>query len=95
MEDESTYNKLVDAESSCMKRLLKPKQQIEKITMWPDVSGNVTPLYLSKKSQYYLKGFGWYDALRPKNPEDIFIYPKEMEQLMNTEEIKRRNVRKQ
>ena len=95
MEDDSTYNKLVDAESSYMKILLKPKQQIEKITMWPDVSGNVTPLYLSKKSQYYLKGFGWYDALRPKNPEDIFIYPKEMEQLMNTEEIKRRNVRKQ
>ena len=95
MEDDSTYNKLVDAESSYMKILLKPKQQIEKITMWPDVSGNVTPLYLSKKSQYYLKGFGWYDTLRPKNPEDIFIYPKEMEQLMNTEEIKRRNVRKQ
>lgn len=95
MEDDSTYNKLVDAESSYMTVLLKPKQQIDKITMWPDVSGNVTPLYLSKKSQYYLKGFGWYDALRPKDPDDIFVYPEEMRQLLNSEEIRRRSVKKQ
>ena len=95
MEDDSTYNKLVDAESSYMTVLLKPKQQIDKITMWPEVSGNVTPLYLSKKSQYYLKGFGWYDALRPKDPDDIFVYPEEMRQLLNSEEIRRRSVKKQ
>ena len=75
--------------------LLKPKQEIDKITMWPDVNGNVTPLYLSKRSQYYLKGFGWYDALRPKEPDDIFIYPEEeMRKLMGTEMAKRRSVKK-
>ena len=95
MEEDSTYNKLVDAESSYMTILLKPKQEIDKITMWPDVNGNVTPLYLSKRSQYYLKGFGWYDALRPKEPDDIFIYPEEeMRKLMGTEMAKRRSVKK-
>ena len=83
MEEDSTYNKLVDAESSYMIVLLKPKQEVDKITMWPEVTGNVTPLYLAKKSQYYLDGFAWYDVLRPKSPEDIFIIPKEMEELFN------------
>ena len=83
MEEDSTYNKLVDAESSYMIVLLKPQQEIDKITMWPEVTGNVTPLYLAKKSQYYLAGFAWYDVLRPKSPDDIFVIPKEMEELFN------------
>ena len=83
MEEDSTYNKLVNAESSYMTVLLKPKQEVEKITMWPEVTGNVTPLYLTKKSQYYLDGFAWYDVLRPKSPDDIFVIPKEMEELFN------------
>ena len=84
MEEDSTYNKLVDAESSYMIVLLKPQQEIDKITMWPEVTGNVTPLYLAKKSQYYLAGFAWYDVLRPKSTDDIFIIPKEMEELFNS-----------
>lgn len=82
-EEDSTYNKLVDAESSDMVILLKPKQEIDKITMWPEVTGNVTPLYLARRTQYYLPGFAWYDILRPKNPEDIFVIPKEMQELFN------------
>lgn len=94
MENDSTYNKLVDAESSYMKILLKPKQEIDKITMWPEVTGNVTPLYLAKKSQYYLKDFGWYETLRPKDPDDIFNYPDEMDVLMNTAEKQKRRMKK-
>ena len=90
MEEDSTYNKLVDAESSYMILLLKPKQEIDKITMWPEVTGNVTPLYLAKKSQYYLAGFAWYDVLRPKSPDDIFVVPKEMEELFNAPTNNRR-----
>ncbi len=90
MEEDSTYNKLVDAESSYMILLLKPKQEIDKITMWPEVTGNVTPLYLAKKSQYYLAGFAWYDVLRPQSPDDIFIIPKEMEELFNAPTNNRR-----
>lgn len=93
-ENDSTYNKLVDAESSYMKILLKPKQEIDKITMWPEVSGNVTPLYLAKRSQYFLKDFGWYETLRPKDPDDIFNYPEEMSTLLDKAEKKSRRVKK-
>lgn len=94
MEEDSTYNKLVDAESSYMIITLKPKQEVDKVTMWPDVNGNVTPLYLTKRTQYYLKDFGWYETLRPKDPDDIFIYPKDMNVLLKSAEKSKRKVRK-
>ena len=94
MENDSTYNKVVDAESSYMIVKLKPKQEVDQINMWPDVSGNVTPLYLSKRSQYYLKDFGWYETLRPTGPDDIFNYPRDMERFMSTETKQKRRVKK-
>ena len=80
-ENDSTYNKVVNAESSYLKIDLKPKQEIDKITMWPEVTGNVTPLYLAKKSQLYLDSFNWYGSLRPVDPDDIFNVSDEMRQL--------------
>ena len=71
-EDDSTYNKMVNAESSYLRVLLKPKQEVEKITMWPEVSGKVTPLFLTRRSQLYLPQFKWYDEYRPKSPDDIY-----------------------
>lgn len=65
MENDSTYNKLVDAESSYMTVELR-ERQIDKIKMWPEVSGNTTPIFLVKKVQKYLPGFQWLDAIRPK-----------------------------
>lgn len=65
MENDSTFNKLVDAESSYMTVDLQNKQ-VEKIKMWPEVTGNTTPLFLVKKAQMYLPGFRWLDAIRPK-----------------------------
>lgn len=65
MENDSTYNKLVDAESSYMTVDLKDRQ-VEKIKMWPEVTGNTTPLFLVKKAQKYLPNFLWLDAIRPK-----------------------------
>ena len=52
--------------------------------MWPDVDGTVTPLYLAKKSIYYLPQFKWYEALRPKDKDDIFNVPPEMEALLKS-----------
>lgn len=83
MENDSTYNKFVTAEGSYLKMLLKPKQEIEKISMWPKPVGKSVPLYMAKKNQLYLIGFKWYDAIRPKNQDDIFIIPKEMEELLS------------
>lgn len=65
MENDSTYNKLVDAESSHMTVDMKDRK-IEKIKMWPEVTGNTTPLFLVKKAQKYLPNFTWLEAIRPK-----------------------------
>lgn len=85
MEKDSTYNKLVNAEGSFLIVKIK-ERQMEKMNLWPDVTGKVTPIYLAKKSQYYLKGFTWYDAIRPKNRDDIFVIPEEMKNLLSSPE---------
>ncbi len=68
MENDSSFNKLVDAESSYMTVDLKDRQ-IEKIKMWPEVTGNTTPIFMVKRAQKYLPGFRWLDAIRPKRTE--------------------------
>jgi hypothetical protein len=81
-ENDSTYNKIVNTESSFLRALFNDGK-IEKMHMWPEVTGTVTPLYLAKKSIYYLSNFKWYESLRPKDKDDIFNVPKEMEELLN------------
>lgn len=71
-ENDSTYNKFVRAESSFLSLDMKPKQEIERIAMWPEVTGSVIPLYIAKSSQLYLDGFVWYEQYRPHKPDDIF-----------------------
>ena len=67
-----------------MRLNLKPKQEVDRITMWPEVSGKVTPLYLAKKADMYLPQFKWYDALRPKSPDDIYDVSDELKSLMKS-----------
>lgn len=50
--------------------------------MWPQTTGAVTPLFLAKRSLYYLPKFKWYEDMRPLSPGDIFIVPAAMEELM-------------
>lgn len=85
MENDSTYNKLVNAEGSFLTVDLK-EQKMDRLRLWPDVTGKVTPIYLSKKSQYYLKGFQWHDDIRPKDKYDIFDTPKAMDEYINSPE---------
>ena len=93
-ENDSTYNKMINAEASYLKLNLKPKQEVDKISMWPEVSGKVAPLYLVKKSELFLPEFVWYDNLRPKKPEDIYEVSNEMKQLMLSPEKSSRRTRK-
>lgn len=65
MENDSSFNKLVDAESSYMIVDMRDRQ-MEKIKMWPEVTGNTTPLFLVKRAQKYLPQFQWLEAIRPK-----------------------------
>jgi len=83
-EKDSTYNKMVDAVSSYLRLNMKPKQEVDKVVMWPEVSGKVTPLYLAKRSQLYLPQFKWYDALRPKSPDDIYDVSEELKQMVQS-----------
>lgn len=85
MEQDSTYNKCVRTESGFLSIDLKSRQEVEKIKLWPEVNGTVTPLFAIKKSQLYLeKAFKWFDDLRPKNPDDIFNISDEMKTMINS-----------
>ncbi|MDE6010451.1 MAG: hypothetical protein K2F87_03255, partial [Muribaculaceae bacterium] len=65
MEQDSTYNRLVDAESSFLEVDLLDGS-LRRLKMWPEVTGNVTPLFMVKNSQKYLPKARWLDVLRPK-----------------------------
>ena len=52
------------------------------MNMSPASNGTVTPLYLARRSQLLLPKFEWYAPLRPTSPLDVFVVPKEMEELM-------------
>lgn len=89
MEEDSTYNRLVNAESSYMTIDLTNKS-MDKLKMWPEVSGTVTPLFMIKNSQKRLQGFVPHFNLRPERewygdrirwadnlgelPEDLELY---------------------
>lgn len=80
MENDSTYNKFVFAESSYMDAFFNGND-IEHLVMWPETTGKATPLYLAKRSAYYLPAFRWFGPLRPMSPDEIFEYPPEMADL--------------
>lgn len=85
MEEDSTYNKLVTTESSFLVLKLKPKQEMEKLTMWPDVTGDAIPLFLAKRPNLYLLGFKWHGNIRPQGPDDIYNVSEEMREMLNSE----------
>lgn len=64
-ENDSSYNKLVNVESSFM-NIDMEDGKIKHLKMWPEVSGTVTPLFEVKSHQQFIDGFRWLDMLRPK-----------------------------
>ena len=64
-EEDSTYNRLVNAESSYMEAYLD-SNKLDWLKMWPEVSGTVTPVFLVKRNQMYLQKFKWWGFLRPE-----------------------------
>ncbi|MDE7444017.1 MAG: hypothetical protein K2M65_07655, partial [Muribaculaceae bacterium] len=77
MENDSTYNKINNIETSFLIVNFRG-DSIERAIMWPETSGTTTPLYLAKKSLYYLPQFKWYEIIRPTSPDDVFAMPQEM-----------------
>lgn len=80
MESDSTYNKFSFTESSYMDAYFEDGD-LKRLIMWPETTGKVTPLYLAKRSSYYLAKFRWYGPLRPMSPAEVFDYPAEMAEL--------------
>lgn len=81
-EKDSTYNKIVNMESSFLDATFTP-DNLERMKMWPETSGTVTPLYLARKSLFTLPKFRWWGELRPASPDDVFVVPPEMDALMS------------
>ncbi len=84
-ESDSTVNKIVNAESSFLTADFKGRTT-ERIKMWPETTGTATPLFMAKRSLYYLAKFRWFEAIRPTSPDDVFVVPDEMEEIMSTAE---------
>lgn len=90
-EKDSSYNKLVHAESSYL-TLDMDSTEVKHLKMWPEVSGTVTPIFEVKKSQQYIEGFRWLEALRPKRQwygdrlhwnDELGDIPEELEKYFN------------
>lgn len=82
MESDSTYNKYAFVESSYMDAYFN-NNEVESIHFWPETTSKITPLYLAKRSSYFLPKFRWYEDLRPISPEDVFYVPEGMMVLLN------------
>ncbi len=80
-ESDSTINKIVNAESSFLSADFH-QRAVERILMYPETSGTVTPLFLAKKNLFFLPKFKWFESIRPRDRFDIFVVPDEMEQIM-------------
>ncbi len=68
-EEDSTYNRLVNATGDSLDIHMR-QGDIERLKLWPSVSGSVTPLFLVKNDQKYLRGFQWLGPIRPRREED-------------------------
>lgn len=69
-EDDSTYNKVANIESSFLQAFFKGRE-IEHAKLWNETSGTVTPLYLAKRSLFRLPKFRWLESERPTGPDDL------------------------
>lgn len=74
MEEDSTYNKVANAESSFLAADFE-KGQIKLMKMWPQSTEVMTPLYMAKRSLFFLPNFRWEADRRPKDHDDIMPRP--------------------
>ena len=70
-EKDSTLIGLNRAESSFL-TLFLVNQKMEKLIMWPGGQGSLTPIPMIKRKDLFLPDYRWYEAIRPKDPQDIF-----------------------
>ena len=81
-ENDSTINKVWNIESSFLVADFKDNA-ISHLKLWSETSGTGTPLYLAKKSLFFLPTFKWYGEHRPLNPDDIFDFPDSLQAIFD------------
>lgn len=65
MENDSTYNKMVNVESSFL-TIDMTARTLDKLKFWPETTGAFYPIFAVKKNQQFLNGFRWFEPLRPR-----------------------------
>lgn len=85
MEEDSTYNKIANAESSFLAADFD-KGQILRLKMWSESNETITPLYLAKRSLFYLPGFKWDTEQRPVGHDDVMPRDAEPAAILDEEE---------
>ena len=70
-ERDSSYTGLNRAESSFLTMFLKD-QKMDKLIMWPEVQGSLTPVPMIKRDQLFLPDYQWFEDYRPIDSADIF-----------------------
>jgi hypothetical protein len=86
--DDGLLWEMNETKSSYLRMWIKDNQ-LEKLKLWPQSEGTATPIPDLLPEQKKLKGFYWYDYLRPSDKDDIYRLTKR-----KTEDIppKRSNV---
>lgn len=64
-ENDSSYNKLVHAESSFLD-VYFTDNDFERLKMWPEVDGTVSPIGMVKDEDKLLRGSVWLENIRPE-----------------------------
>ena len=72
-EEDSTFTGLNNATSGFLKMEMDTlSNEMDKLIMWPQVDGTMTPISKIKSKDLYLPSFRWYEAIRPVDKYDVF-----------------------
>ena len=63
-DNDSTYSRLMNATASHLTMDLTDRK-LDRLKMWPDVDGTVSPIFRVKNNQKLLPGFRWLTDIRP------------------------------
>ena len=70
---DSTLIGLNYVETDTMKMYMSPNRQLERIWM-PKAQGTLYPMSQIPPTRYKLDVFAWFDYMRPKDKDDVFIW---------------------
>ncbi|MDR3268772.1 MAG: hypothetical protein LBT83_06865 [Tannerella sp.] len=71
VEDDGTMVGMNESKSSHLRIWLK-ENKMERLIVWPEPQMKLTPVPDLQPEQKTLKGFYWYDYLRPRDKDDIY-----------------------